>query len=210
MPNLETCLRLMELACACVCHELAGPAGTTVNAIDAAAVDGDAGNEAFELASGASIETVSRLKYLRAAWGGDPEPLTLPELLILASGLAAASRLTIDGGSLPPDTRFSPLQGRLLLNALMLASEALPRGGTITLVGEPADLVVTVAGIGAAWSPCLANCLGTPSRSLAALADMRMVAVPVIMLLARRGGGHVSFLAAPPEGGPAPLRLVVD
>jgi histidine phosphotransferase ChpT len=210
MPNLEACLRLMELACACVCHELAGPAGTTVNAIDAAAGDRRAGDEAFELASGASLETVSRLKYLRAAWGGDPEPLTLPDLLTLAGGLSSASRLTIDGKSLPPRTRFSSLQGRLLLNALMLAGDALPRGGTITLRGRPSDLIVTVAGIGAAWSPNLAKCLGTPSRNLAALADPRSVAAPVIVLLARRGGGHVSFLAVPPEGGPAPLRLMVD
>lgn len=150
-------LQLAELLCARICHDLSGPVGAAA-----------AGAELFEdmvpapdaetmaLVSGAASGAVARLKYFRAALGpaaSTPQSsVVLTELIeaYLATQVSAASPGLVLSWPAAP-TALDGASARLLLNLVLLAKDALPRGGRITVAvdnglprvtawGEPASL----------------------------------------------------------------------
>jgi histidine phosphotransferase ChpT len=208
MASIDETRRLVELTCARLCHELSGLAGTLAGVIDLAREEAPAAAESLSVGRDAAGELVQRLKLLRAAWGPDGEPLSLADILALARGRPNARRVTIDASALPPDTVFGAAAGRLTLNILLLASESLPRGGTVSLGGSSADLFVAITGPQAGWPPGLAGCLANEAAALTALTDARAVQMPLTALLSHSMGLHLSILmAARPGAGAPPLRL---
>jgi histidine phosphotransferase ChpT len=90
------------------------------------------------------------------------------------------------------------------LNAALLAAEALPRGGVVTLSGAAeAGLVVLPSGISAAWPPPLLS--GTPVQDALADGPRHVVAPMLLALLANLGWR--ARLGPGPAGGPVPLLL---
>jgi histidine phosphotransferase ChpT len=182
---------LAESLCARLCHDMSGPLGTVTGALELASEDPDSAVESLQLAQEAAAQMVLRLRLSRAAWAGDCGPLDAAGLADLATGLPP--RVNLEAGGLTG--RFAPKIARVLVNMLLLAVDALPRGGTISLSGAPdADVVLMVSGAHAAWPPGLSLALANPLD--AALDEPRAVQAPLAALLALEAGLRLSVLFA--------------
>ncbi len=208
MARISECLRLAELTCARLCHDLSGLLGTIGGALELA-TDGDQEpSEEVTLAADAARELITRLRLYRAAWGGLGEPLSLPALHDLLEGLPQARSVTVETHGLPPDTVLPPVVAVILLNLLLLAGTCLPRGGRVVLAGAPADLFVRILGPNAAWPAGFAACLVDEDAAMAALSTARALQMPLTALMAHGHGARLSILMGPtPAGAPPPLRL---
>jgi histidine phosphotransferase ChpT len=177
-------IRLVELVCARLCHDLGGLIGTVGNAIDMVAEDADRADEVLAFASSAAKALTQRLRLMRAAWGPETEPLALSALLALATPVLASRRIGFDTRTFPADCVFPLATGRLVLNLIVLASDCLPRGGTITLLGGPSDLMIRIDGPAAAWPKGLALCLSDEAEAIAAATNAQSIQMPLTALLA--------------------------
>jgi histidine phosphotransferase ChpT len=208
MAEISDTLRLVELTCARLCHELSGLAGTLGNVIDLAVEEAPAAAETLVVGRDAARELVQRLRLLRAAWGPDSMPLALSALLALAQGRQNAARIRIDSSALPAETIFSPRMSRLILNLILLASECLPGGGIVSLAGSAADVIIMISGPKAAWPMGFAGCLADEATAFAALTGARALQMPLTALLTHGLGLRLSMLMAPgADRGAPPLRL---
>lgn len=194
---MSGCTMLAELVCARLTHDLSGPLATITAAVELLALDDPEGRkEAMALAGEATAQLAARLRYLRAAWGAGSQDLSVAGIAAMAEGVLGGGRASLDVSRVAaPDQALGPL-GRVLMNALLVAGEALPRGGTIVCAGDPAtQLVIHPAGEGAAWPAGLAGLVAREDPLAAATAGgPRGVAAPMMMALARREGVAVSLL----------------
>lgn len=152
----EHALRLAQLLCARLCHELAGPVGALNNGAELLAEDPAMAGEAADLLGHSARAASVRLRYYRAAYGREesaavPAAAELREVIadFLAAETAAALHIDLDwpaaGLAMPEDRGLI----RLLLNLVVLGREALPRGGTLTPGLHADGPAVAVAGPGA-------------------------------------------------------------
>ena len=207
MSGASDPLRLAELVCARMSHDLSGAIGALAGALELAE-DPTVAAEALALANQAAAELRQRLELQRATWGPTAGPLDLPALRNLVHGMPHAARCTIDFSALPDDTIFPPPFVRVLLNLLLLAGDAMNGAGEVTLAGSGTDIIVAIAGARAAWPAGLAGCLASEAGAWAALHDARSLQAPLTALLARSFGLRLSLLMPGGPGGPAPpLRL---
>ena len=200
-------LRLADALCARLCHDLSSPLGTLTGALEMMVDDPSATEDAMPIATETAAEMVGRLRLLRAAWAGDCGPLGVPDLAALATGLP--SRVSTELGGL----RGGPFDGKLsraLLNLLLLGTEALPRGGVITLAsGEGGDILLSVAGKACAWPAGLPQALEDPAA--VPLDNPRAVQPPVTAMLAAVAGRRLAMAAAPLQpDAPPPLLLTAN
>jgi histidine phosphotransferase ChpT len=184
MPELGETIRLVELVCARLCHDIGGLIGTVGNAVDMVADDAARDDEVLAFASTAARALTQRLRLLRSAWGPDQETIALTALIALVAPPLEIRRIGVDTGGLPPDSVFSGPFGRVLLNLILLACDCLPNGGTIVLTGEPSDLLVRIVGQDAEWPPGFSACMRDETSALAVLAGPRSVQMPLTVLLA--------------------------
>lgn len=146
-------LRVVELLCSRLCHDLISPVSAANNGIELLTEFGESLEaDAIELIAESTRTAATRLEFFRAAYGlpggGSDVPLELAQRLAteIAAGsgnaLAWADEASADGGS-PEGV------SRLALNMVLLAGEALPRGGRIdvTLARAPGP-PLTVAAVG--------------------------------------------------------------
>jgi len=209
MAQLADTIRLVELVCARLCHDLGGLIGTVGNALEMVAEDAGRDNEVLAFASSAAAALTQRLRLLRTAWGPEVDTISLPALMRLVTPALAARRVGLDGRGLAPDCVFSPPVARVVLNLIVLACDCMPRGGAIVLIGEPADLLVRIDGPGAAWPSGLAACLGDEAAALRALTGARSVQMPLTVLLALSRNLRLSPVLGPKSGIEA-LRLSAE
>jgi len=184
MAQLGDTIRLVELICARLCHDLGGLIGTVGNALDMVTEDAGRDNEVLAFASSAANALTQRLRLMRTAWGPETEALELSALIKLVTQALTVRRVGLDTRSLAPESVFSPPVGRVTLNLIVLACDCLPRGGTISLMGEPDDLLVRIAGPDAAWPPGFADCMRDEATAIAALTGARSVQMPLTALFA--------------------------
>jgi histidine phosphotransferase ChpT len=199
-------LRLTELVCARLCHDLSGLLGSLVGTLELV-TEASEDTEAASIVTATATALALRLKLLRAAWGGQPEPLDLPHLTVLARGLVGR-RVGLDVSGLLETTVFPPAVGRLVLNLLLLAAESLPKGGVLRLDGGSDDLIARLIGPSAAWPAGLLGMLVDGATAWQALADPRTMQAPLTALLAHHHGLRLTALV--PSGSPTtapPLRL---
>jgi histidine phosphotransferase ChpT len=150
-------LQLAELLCARVCHDLSGPVGAAAAGAELFEDMADlADAETLGLVAASAAGAAARLKFFRAALGpaasAPQAPGAIRDLIdnYLATLVSAAS----PGLQLVWDDAPAALDGetaRLVLNLVLLAKDALPRGGRMMLSfedgrprvvahGEPASL----------------------------------------------------------------------
>ncbi|MDE2007757.1 MAG: hypothetical protein KGI51_14400, partial [Rhodospirillales bacterium] len=203
----DTCSRAMpdsihlaELVAARACHDLGGAVGRLTGAVELAATG--AGTLAEAVAAARVLGR--RLDAIRTAFGPGSVRLDPAMLRALLEGIPGQERVRLDLAALPARTSFGPGLGRgVLLALLLLAPEALPRGGAVVLAPlEPHALVVRLQGLRAAWPIGFAawKALASPGTLLGAW----------IALLAPRLGVQLSWLlptASARGAGPAPLLL---
>lgn len=143
-------LRLTRLIGLRLCHDLGGLAGTIGNALE---MLNDAGAEAADLAGEAADMLRRRLLLWRSVLGSG-EARTLGAVLSLLKGQIAAGRAHLEIGDLPEETALSETMVPLLLSGLLVAGEALPRGGVVRLSGDlQREIMIIPIGAAAAWSP---------------------------------------------------------
>jgi histidine phosphotransferase ChpT len=185
MAQLADTIRLVELVCARLCHDLGGLIGTVGNALDMVTEDTAGGNEVLAFAATAAKALKQRLRLMRAAWAPETAPIALPALLDLATPPLAARRVGLDARLLPAGCVFPPSMGRVVLNLIVLACDCLPQGGTIVLMGDPTDILIRIDGPGAAWPKGLISCLRSEADAMAAVTGASSVQMPLTVLLAK-------------------------
>lgn len=158
IPALAVTLEVIDLAsllCSRVCHDVISPVGAVVNGIELYD-SGDASMKEFsiDLVRKSSRQASARLQFARIAFG--------------AAGSAGAMIDTGDAGNVAqaffadekinlvwnvPRALLPKNQVKLVLNLIMIATHAIPRGGVLTVngnvVGEQGDFTLTAAGINA-------------------------------------------------------------
>jgi len=149
-------LRVLQLICSRLCHDLAGPVGAVNNGIELIAELGEADPEAMALIGESAKETARRLQYHRVALGfSSGAANSRREIHGLAANYFGNGKIALDWSPSESEAAMALTDGqaKLLLNLLLLAAEALPRGGAIGVhwpaSPEGSDVVVTARGDGA-------------------------------------------------------------
>jgi len=132
VTGMNETLRLAELLCARLCHDLSGPLGALIGVLEVAR-DEQPDSETLALAEDTAVELAQRLKLLRAAWGHDSDDLDVARLRGFADCLSSSRRVRLDLAGLESDAVFAPPVGRIVLNLVLLAAESLPGGGIVAL-----------------------------------------------------------------------------
>lgn len=158
-------LRLSELLCARLLHDLAGPMGALANGAELLADDPDPDTlrEAGALVGATAAQLARRLRFFRAAFGweggapADPQEAgrLLRDHLAPLDGQAETLRLEWHA---PPAGLTRP-QIKLALLLALLASESLPRGGRLGVEIGPQSVAVDAQGVGAKLETSLAAIL---------------------------------------------------
>lgn len=130
--NPRVDLRVVELLCARLCHDLVGPVAAISNGVELMGDDDpDFVRDAVALVGDASAKASSRLQFYRFAFGyhDGPAGAQLPHALVAA--LYEGTNILCEYGE---DARRLGLEWqKLACNLLLVAGEALPRGGRILL-----------------------------------------------------------------------------
>ena len=186
-------LLLAELLASRLCHDLSSPLSGLSAALGEVAADASA----LDVAREATAAFGRRLMLLRAAWGM-PAALPAGGLATLAAGLPNAHRITVELAGGLADAPLPAVVARLLVNAVMLAAESLPRDGTVMLTGDAAaEIAVRIAGDRAGWPDRLAAMLAAPAAAWDGLAGgMRSARLQaaVTALLAHQAGARPRLL----------------
>ncbi|MEE9348136.1 MAG: histidine phosphotransferase family protein [Robiginitomaculum sp.] len=127
---------LAALLCARICHDLVSPVGALGAAIEVFDDDDnmDMRDDAMDLIRSSSQQAGAKLQFLRLAFGAGgsaPGVISSEELRTLTMGVYGAAKADIVWKVVPDGLEKS--SGRLLLNLIMLAVQAVPRGGSVTV-----------------------------------------------------------------------------
>ena len=195
MTTMNESLRLAELLCARLCHDLSGPLGALIGILEIAR-DEQPDSETLAIAEDTAVELGQRLKLLRAAWGQDGDEMDVPRLRGFADCLSSSRRVRLDLAGLAQDAVFPAPAARVILNLVLLAAESLPGGGIVALSGSAAgSVLVTISGPRAGWPAGFAATLHDEAATWQAiLADPRRLQGPLTALLARGLGLRLSML----------------
>jgi len=186
----EAAQRFAEIVAARLCHDLSGPLSIIANAGELARLEpGRQGGEAMELMLEGGREITARVKLLRALFGPASGPVSAADVAALARGTIGAGRVEADLSAVAATTVFPPATARVVLAALVVAAEALPRGGTVRLHGGAEDFAVSIEGPNAAWPTHLTGVLGgAPPLAAAVAGGPRGLMGPYLVLAAREAG----------------------
>jgi len=149
-------LDLAALLCSRVCHDLISPVGAIMNGLEVMEeeTDEETSKFAMDLIKKSARTASAKLQFCRLAFGaagsagaqidtGDAEKVT--------RGLLEDDKTKL-GWNLPP-ALLAKNRVKLLLNMLLLAAQAIPRGGQLTVdplgAGETMGFRVTAAGLNA-------------------------------------------------------------
>lgn len=145
------------MLCTRLCHDVVGPIGAINNGLELLA-DPSVGmeDEVIDLIRRSAEESSHRLQFFRAAFGlsrGSSGSTTVDNVKQLTEGLFAGGKVELDWfeGPLPATPVAAGTLPQLLLNVVLCASEALPRGGRVAVRFAEQDgaLVMRVTANGA-------------------------------------------------------------
>jgi histidine phosphotransferase ChpT len=128
-------LRLLELLCARLCHDLVGPVSAIGNGVELVTEFGeDMKGEALGLIAQSASEAARRLQFFRIAFGSaagsDGRALPLTEAWTRARELPLGGRVVLDWPE-PKGVEFDRLALKLLLNLFLIAVDASAGNGTV-------------------------------------------------------------------------------
>jgi histidine phosphotransferase ChpT len=141
-------LRVLELLNARLCHELVSPVGAINNGVELLDdEDAEFVRDAIKLIGQSAKKAGQKLQFYRFAYGTAASGGTPTNGRELASGLLDGGKVRCDWSS--ETAALSVAWQRLACNMIVLAAEALPRGGEIsvrTVGGGASGIEVAAAG----------------------------------------------------------------
>lgn len=130
-------LRALELACSKLCHDVISPIGAVNNGLELLEEEEDSAlqEEATALAQRSARRASILLQVYRSAFGNAGNQATFGprEAVAMAQDFLQNGKSQLTADNLQDSSAFPAGYGKLLLNLIVIASDALPRGGTIQL-----------------------------------------------------------------------------
>lgn len=139
-------IELAAILCTRICHDLVGPVGALSNGVEVLTEEDDPEIErqAMELLGHSAEQASRRLRFYRMAFGmakAQAEEMASDEAREVVQGLLEGGRVELAwpeaGDSMP--THMTRALVKLLLNTILVAAEALPRGGKVSVVVADGD-----------------------------------------------------------------------
>ena len=195
--NLEA-LDLAALLCSRVCHDLISPVGAIVNGLEVMEDGKDEETKTFALdLIKKSIKTASaRLQFCRIAFGAAGSAgaqIDLGDAEMVARGFLEDDKTKLSWNV--PRVLLAKNKVKLLLNMLVIASQTIPRGGTLAVgatgAGDTMGFKVTAAGTNAKISAAIPDLLSGGSHD--GSVDAHAIQPFYTGLLARQCGLAVSI-----------------
>jgi histidine phosphotransferase ChpT len=171
-PPTIGALDLAALLCSRLCHDLISPVGAIINGLEVMEEDKDKDEEtktfALDLIKKSAGQASAKLQFYRLAFGASGSAGAQIEL---GDAEKAARGLFEDGKAALvwnlPRALVAKNRVKLLLNMLLVASVAIPRGGTLTADPMGEGYQVTARGLNARLAPATADLLaGTPAEAV--------------------------------------------
>lgn len=150
-------LRVVQLLCSRICHDLAGPVGAVSNGLELAReMAGNMDTEALDLVDMSAGQLFQRLRFFRVAFGlalGSVRTTAEAKELITPAVLGERCTFVWPGSETDAPLPVGDQGLKLMLNLSLLAGETLPRGGevsaTLTEQGETTTISMAASGQGA-------------------------------------------------------------
>jgi histidine phosphotransferase ChpT len=148
-------LRVAQLLCSRLCHDLIGPVGAINTGFELLEDEAGLPEGATGLVVRSAREVSRRLAFYRIAFGlGGGDALKPDTARAVLTDFLVDSRVDLDWPADPePETRFPGTAVKLLLNLALVARESLPRGGVLsirlTAAAEGVGLALGASGTGA-------------------------------------------------------------
>lgn len=196
-------MAVLELLCSRLCHDIVGPVGAVNNGLELVEEDPSSLGDIMPLLTTSARQAWKRLDFFRVAFGfgGGRASWSYSELRRLSTGLLEEGKSKLDW-QLDPAQDASEAEGRrskLVLNLVAIASECLPRGGTVSVALETPPtgwaVVVTAAGTGANLHERTA--LAIQGRVAVEDLDARAAQSYFARVLAEQMGGSIEYEEAP-------------
>jgi histidine phosphotransferase ChpT len=199
-PQTLDALDLAALLCSRVCHDVISPVGAIVNGLEVLEDEKDETmkRHAIDLIKKSATQASARLQFARLAFGAAGSTgaqLDLGDAESVARGLLQDDRLTLTWNL--PRALLAKNRVKLLLNLLLIAVAAIPRGGKLTVdpvgEGETMGFRLTSAGTNAKVQPAVeAGLMGTSEERI----DAHAIQPHYAGLLARTAGLKISLSSA--------------
>jgi histidine phosphotransferase ChpT len=174
-------IRVSELLASRLCHDLAGPIAAIGNGAELLDDDDpDFVRQAATLIGDSAGTAAKRLQLFRYVYGFSTGAVAGPPPRVLAVEYFAGGPVACDYPD--PIRQLDPAWQRLGCGLLIVAGEALPRGGKLALAAEAGAVAVAAIGEGAG-----------PSTEIA---DALMLKTPVEALTSRTVGAYFAGLLA--------------
>jgi histidine phosphotransferase ChpT len=163
-------LDLAALLCSRVCHDLISPVGAIINGLEVLEEDKDEETKAFalDLIKRSAGQASAKLQFCRLAFGAAGSAgaqIELGDAEIAVRGLFEDGKTNIVW-QLPREL-VPKNRAKLLLNMLLVAAGAIPRGGTLSVEAVNGGYQVTAAGQNARLAPAVADLLaGSPAQAV--------------------------------------------
>lgn len=155
-------LKIAELLCTRLCHDLTGPIGAVNNGAEFLSEEGfNLQGQAVDLIVSSAFSAVTRLQFYRFSYGRvkDQGEANLADRQKLALDFFAGSKISLDWPDEHTDSAgvsISMRMARLIYNLLIVAGGALIRGGAISIrIGRNSQgqkqVVISATGAGLKW-----------------------------------------------------------
>ncbi len=133
---MQVDIKVVQLLSSRLCHDLIGPAGAIHNGMELyEEMGGDDGGDALKMVSLSVAQLSARLGFFRMAFGLgglSGRQSAISEARQLTEGFLEGGRIKLDwpqDGAAEPSTPVI----KMLLNVILVAIDALPRGGTLSV-----------------------------------------------------------------------------
>ena len=199
MPEAhEDQVDLAALLCSRLCHDLLSPVGAMNNGLELLADENDPAmrERCIDLLNESAAAAANKLKFFRLAFGaaGGFGPTVDPsDARAVATALVEDARTSLEWEV--PEGSLPKAAVKILLNLILIAREALVRGGTLFVGAESraseTEMVVRADGPKLVLDDMVRKALAGELDP--AQIDSRTAAAHMVKTLAQRGGGTVQL-----------------
>lgn len=169
-PIVIGALDLAALLCSRVCHDLISPVGAIVNGLEVLEEDKDEETKTFalDLIKKSARQASAKLQFCRLAFGAAGSAgaqIELGDAERAARGLIEDGKTTLVWNL--PRELVAKNRAKLILNLLVVAQGAIPRGGTLTLDAAEGGYRLTATGLNARLNQATVELMaGSPAQTV--------------------------------------------